>query len=83
MENNLINEAIDKIKSLKVDIPNIAIVLGSGLGNFIHWIENPTFVNFEEIPGFQPSTAPSHGGCLLYTSPSPRDLYRSRMPSSA
>ena len=22
-------------------------------------------------------------GCLLYTSPSPRDLYRSRMPSSA
>ena len=22
-------------------------------------------------------------GCLLYTSPSPRDLYQSRMPSSA
>ena len=66
MENNLINEAIDKIKSLKVDIPNIAIVLGSGLGNFIHWIENPTFVNFEEIPGFQTSTAPSHCGKLIF-----------------
>ena len=24
-----------------------------------------------------------HWACLLYTSPSPRDLYRSRMPSSA
>ena len=24
-----------------------------------------------------------HGGCLLYTSPSPRDMRRSRMPSSA
>ena len=24
-----------------------------------------------------------HGGCLLYTSPSPRDRTRSRMPSSA
>ena len=24
-----------------------------------------------------------HRGCLLYTSPSPRDLYQSRMPSSA
>ena len=24
-----------------------------------------------------------HLACLLYTSPSPRDLYRSRMPSSA
>ena len=25
----------------------------------------------------------SRGGCLLYTSPSPRDRTRSRMPSSA
>ena len=66
MENNLINEAIVKIKSCKVDIPNIAIVLGSGLGNFINWIENPTFVNFEEIPGFQISTAPSHRGKLIF-----------------
>ena len=24
-----------------------------------------------------------HGGCLLYTSPSPRDRQKSRMPSSA
>ena len=27
--------------------------------------------------------AGNHGGCLLYTSPSPRDRTRSRMPSSA
>ena len=27
--------------------------------------------------------APSYYGCLLYTSPSPRDRTRSRMPSSA
>ena len=26
---------------------------------------------------------PMSGGCLLYTSPSPRDTERSRMPSSA
>ena len=26
---------------------------------------------------------PSYGGCLLYTSPSPRDATLSRMPSSA
>ena len=25
----------------------------------------------------------TYSACLLYTSPSPRDLYRSRMPSSA
>ena len=66
MENNLIDKAIVKVKSLKVDLPNIAIILGSGLGNFIHWVDNPTFVNFEEIPGFQTSTAPSHGGKLIF-----------------
>ena len=27
--------------------------------------------------------SPLPGGCLLYTSPSPRDMRRSRMPSSA
>ena len=32
-----------------------------------------------------PKTTPptERGGCLLYTSPSPRDTERSRMPSSA
>ena len=29
------------------------------------------------------AAAPSRGGCLLYTSPSPRDKRQSRMPSSA
>ena len=28
-------------------------------------------------------STPQYINCLLYTSPSPRDLYRSRMPSSA
>ena len=29
------------------------------------------------------SVVPAAGGCLLYTSPSPRDRQKSRMPSSA
>ena len=34
-----------------------------------------------DICGVQPMTGPT--GCLLYTSPSPRDRQKSRMPSSA
>ena len=34
-----------------------------------------------EVDAFMPHSHP--GGCLLYTSPSPRDRTRSRMPSSA
>ena len=35
----------------------------------------------EELKSFSPIT--DYTGCLLYTSPSPRDLSTSRMPSSA
>ena len=34
-------------------------------------------------PGGNPTPVSQGSGCLLYTSPSPRDSFRSRMPSSA
>ena len=37
---------------------------------------------FVKIPGIEPSK-PEAVTCLLYTSPSPRDRQKSRMPSSA
>ena len=40
----------------------------------------PATVNFVDIAGL---VAGASKGCLLYTSPSPRDRTRSRMPSSA
>ena len=38
---------------------------------------------FSDTPGIIDPAYKLHESCLLYTSPSPRDLYRSRMPSSA
>ena len=46
-------------------------------------IEVPLFVNIE-LKGLNTARATSQIiACLLYTSPSPRDMRRSRMPSSA
>ena len=39
--------------------------------------------NFEGVCDLIEMKAYTHGGCLLYTSPSPRDRQKSRMPSSA
>ena len=39
----------------------------------------PGSMHPNDIPGLMDAV----GGCLLYTSPSPRDRTRSRMPSSA
>ena len=42
------------------------------------------FKNFIESPdAFSSTFTPHNFDCLLYTSPSPRDMRRSRMPSSA
>ena len=44
----------------------------------IKFSEKPNFLPFEVLESFESDTI-----CLLYTSPSPRDLSTSRMPSSA
>ena len=42
--------------------PEVAIVLGSGLGYFIEEIEITSVINYEEIPGFPKSTVEGHYG---------------------
>ena len=45
--------------------PQIAVVLGSGLGAFASELENAAAISFAEIPHFPQSTVPGHGGRLL------------------
>ena len=62
-------------------------------GKLIAMAEEERFVRIKQAPGLLPTRASQYclkaGGlklsdiCLLYTSPSPRDRTRSRMPSSA
>ena len=40
-------------------------------------------ITFIDTPGHEAFTQMRARGCLLYTSPSPRDVEESRMPSSA
>ena len=63
--------------------------------NYDHWGGvSPDFIsavdisNYPKILSYSPTFYDENNNeinfiCLLYTSPSPRDLYRSRMPSSA
>lgn len=45
--------------------PEIAMVLGSGLGSMAALAEDPIVIPYNEIPGFQVSTAPGHAGQLV------------------
>lgn len=46
--------------------PEIAMVLGSGLGEMAELAEEPIIIPYGEIPGFQSSTAPGHKGQLVF-----------------
>lgn len=46
--------------------PDVAIVLGSGLGGLAAEIENAQRVPFSEIPGFPTATVKGHAGALVY-----------------
>ena len=69
----------------------IAIDLGTANTLIIHndkvVVDSPSIVAIDQKSGKIIAVGKEanmmHGNCLLYTSPSPRDLSTSRMPSSA
>jgi purine-nucleoside phosphorylase len=46
-------------------VPDVALILGTGLGALGRAIESPTVIDYAEIPGFPLSTVESHAGRLL------------------
>jgi purine-nucleoside phosphorylase len=46
-------------------VPELGIVLGSGLGGLADDLEEPIAIPFEELPGWPAATAPGHHGRLL------------------
>ena len=45
--------------------PEVAVILGTGLGGLAGRIESPTIIDYADIPGFPLSTVESHAGRLL------------------
>ncbi|NLD05098.1 MAG: purine-nucleoside phosphorylase [Synergistaceae bacterium] len=61
-----VSEAI-KFLSDKIDQrPEIALILGSGLGSLAESIENPSVIPYQDIPYWPRSTAPGHAGKLIF-----------------
>lgn len=67
---NLVYEKLkacyDDIRKKTDFVPEIALVLGSGLGNFADNIEVEGVINYSDIEGFPVSTAPGHVGQFIY-----------------
>lgn len=69
MNNDLlrrINEAKDYIISKSGFVPEIALILGSGLGDMAEEAENKTIIDYRDIPNFPVSTVQGHKGRLVF-----------------
>ena len=63
---NMINKAVSFINSKINFIPEVAIILGSGLGAFAEKLENPIKIKYEDIPFFKSSSIEGHSGQLYF-----------------
>ncbi|HPD43959.1 MAG TPA: purine-nucleoside phosphorylase, partial [Dysgonamonadaceae bacterium] len=60
-----IKQTSDYLKNKIGEIPNTAIILGTGLGELANEIDNKTEIPYAEIPNFPISTVEGHSGKLI------------------
>jgi len=60
-----IKKTADYLKGKIGEIPNTAIILGTGLGELANQIEDKTEIPYPEIPNFPVSTVEGHSGKLI------------------
>jgi purine-nucleoside phosphorylase len=61
-----LNETVAFIRKKYSTEPEIGIVLGSGLGNFLNELEIESSIPYKEIPNFPVSTVEGHDGMLVF-----------------
>jgi purine-nucleoside phosphorylase len=69
-----IRKATDSILGSISKVPDIAIVLGSGLGPLADSVMDPKYISYEAIPGFPRVTVVGHQGRLVFGTLRGRDV---------
>lgn len=60
-----IREAVAYIQKQCINIPDVGLILGSGLGDYADSFPNPVIIPYAEIPHFPTSTVVGHKGQLV------------------
>ena len=61
-----VSEAAEYLRARLPARPDLALVLGSGLGGLADRIEDPVYIPYGQIPHFPVSTAPGHAGRFVF-----------------
>ena len=60
-----VREAASRLRGRLGVLPEVCIILGSGLGPLADEVEDAVVVPYSEVPHFTPSTVPGHSGQLV------------------
>ncbi len=66
MTSDRINKAYEYLANHVKQMPNVCIVLGSGLGGYADTISGSEVIEYKDIPGFPVSTVEGHAGRLIF-----------------
>ncbi len=61
-----IKQTADFLRERAGEMPKLAIILGTGLGNLVEHIEEKLYIPYSEIPNFPVSTVQGHSGNLIF-----------------
>lgn len=62
----MLEKQLEYIRKITDFAPDIAVVLGSGLGKLAEEIEAECIIDYKDIPDFPVSTAPTHKGRFIF-----------------
>ncbi|MFC4617871.1 purine-nucleoside phosphorylase [Camelliibacillus cellulosilyticus] len=60
-----VDEAVHAIHAKTKMVPDLGLILGSGLGDLANDIQEPTIIDYKDIPHFPESTVAGHAGRLV------------------
>lgn len=61
-----IKQTADYLRSQVDEMPKIAIILGTGLGSLVDYIQDKKFIPYKDIPNMPVSTVEGHSGNLIF-----------------
>lgn len=61
-----IKQTAEFLRNKVSDMPDTAIILGTGLGNLVDHISDKQFIAYKDIPNFPVSTVEGHSGNLIF-----------------
>ncbi len=60
-----VQQAVESLRGRIGEVPDVAVVLGSGLGDFASGLQKKTTIPYAEIPNWPASAVVGHAGTLV------------------